>query len=232
MPHQAASDPLEIGAVMSLKQQMISYCPRPIIQLARGIRYIRRLGESKLLLPRLLKSKRPLKVELGSGAKKGANGWTTLDVVVGCDFYCNLAKGLPFPDNCVTEIYSSHLFEHLTFREAQKLLGECVRVLTPGGRFSICVPNAKLYLQAYIDNDIFDEKKFFGYDPAYNHTTKIDYVNYVAYMDGGHKYMFDEENLLYILRKAGLNCVRLRSFDEELDLKVRDFESIYAEGFK
>jgi len=31
--------------------------------------------------------------------------------------------------------------------------------------------------------------------PAWNDTTKIDYVNYTAYMDNDHRYMFDEENL-------------------------------------
>jgi hypothetical protein len=47
-------------------------------------------------------------------------------------------------------------------------------------------------------------------------------------MDGEHKYMFDEENLVFILRSKGLKNVRLRQFDSSIDLQVRDFESIYA----
>jgi len=50
----------------------------------------------------------------------------------------------------------------------------------------------------------------------------------MAYMDGHHRYMFDEENILIILRKAGFRNVRLRAFDAAIDIKQRDFQSIYA----
>lgn len=77
-----------------------------------------------------------------------------------------------------------------------------------------------------------DPTQYFGYEPAYNHTTRIDYVNYTAYMDGEHKYLFDEENLLYILDLAGFKNAHLRQFDPSIYLKERDFESIYAEAEK
>ena len=70
------------------------------------------------------------------------------------------------------------------------------------------------------------------YEPAFNHTTKIDYVNYIAYMNEDHKYMFDEENLTYLLEKRGFKDVRIRDFDPALDLKERECVSIYAEGHK
>ena len=54
----------------------------------------------------------------------------------------------------------------------------------------------------------------------------------MAYMDGVHKYMFDEENLLHILKTKGFNDVKLRVFDSQIDLKSRDYESIYAQGIK
>lgn len=80
--------------------------------------------------------------------------------------------------------------------------------------------------------DSLDENEFFGYKPAYNNTTRIDYVNYTTYMDGHHKYMFDEENLLYILKLKGFKNAHLRIFNPSLHLKERDFESIYAEAEK
>lgn len=69
-------------------------------------------------------------------------------------------------------------------------------------------------------------------DLAFNKTTIIDYVNYIAYMDGHHKYMFDIENLLRILELTKFPNVRQRRFDPILDMKEREFESIYAEAVK
>ena len=51
--------------------------------------------------------------------------------------------------------------------------------------------------------------------------------------DGGFgKYMFDEENLIHILTSKGFRNVNQREFDPDIDLKERDYESIYAEATK
>jgi len=171
-------------------------------------------------------------VEVGAGDRKGQDGWITIDITNNCDIFWDLRKGLPFPNETVSKIYSSHFFEHLTFAETQNFLIECKRALAPGGRFLICVPNARIYLEAYVKGDRLDPNVFFGHKPAYNHTTRIDYVNYTAYMNAEHKYMFDEENLLFILESKGFRNVRLRQFDPAIDLKDREFESIYAEAEK
>jgi predicted SAM-dependent methyltransferase len=217
---------------MSLKRLLVSYCPSPVIAGAKRLHNRGRAISSRSYARRLLRGSQPISLELGSGSKRGSNGWTTIDMAPGCDLYCNLARGIPFPDGTVQNIYSSHFFEHLTYQQTQILLGECLRVMVPGGRFSICVPNARIYLEAYFRNLVLEEDRFLKYAPAYNRTTKMDYVNYVAYMDEDHKYMFDEENLVYLLERRGFKNVRMRNFDPELDLKERDCISIYAEGFK
>ncbi|MFM7905504.1 MAG: class I SAM-dependent methyltransferase [Microcystis sp.] len=182
---------------------------------------------SKRRISSFLNKQQEIYLEIGSGDKKGSNGWITIDMTRNCDIYWDLRKGIPFPNESVSKIYSSHFVEHLTFKEGQTFLDECLRVLVPGGVFSICVPNARIYIEAYLNTNL-ETDKFFDHKPAYNNTTKIDYINYTAYMDGHHKYMFDEENLVYILKGKGLKNVRIREFDPHLDLKERDFESIYA----
>lgn len=171
-------------------------------------------------------------LEIGAGDKKGSNGWITLDMYAGCDLQWDLRNGIPFPDNSVSQIYSSHLFEHLTFKESAVLMKECLRVLKPGGQFLICVPNSRLYIEAYNNNDQTFWNSQDRFMPAYNNTTKMDLINYIAYMDGHHKYMFDEENLLAVLKKHGFKDVKLRDFEPALDMKERDHESIYAIGTK
>ena len=187
---------------------------------------------SKLRIRQLLRGKGELFLDLGAGNKKGENGWVTMDLTAQCDIYWDLRNELPFPNKSISKIYSSHFFEHLSFKEAHSFLEDCFRVMVSGGTISICVPDARKYIDAYVKNVDLDRKQFLDYEPAYNATTRIDYVNYIAYMDGEHKYMFDADNLLSILSSHRFRDVRLRRFDPDLDLRERDCMSIYAEARK
>jgi predicted SAM-dependent methyltransferase len=191
----------------------------------------RRLSRSRKQLRSLRESGREISLDLGGGDRKGTGGWLTVDITHNCDLYWDLRLGIPFADNSVSRIYSSHMFEHLTYSEAQGLLDECMRALKPGGSFSIVVPNAGMYIEGYMGQRELPAE-YFGWEPAFNRTTRIDALNYVAYMAGEHKYMFDQENLLHILTAKGFVNVSARAFDPETDMQERDFESIYAIGYK
>lgn len=170
-------------------------------------------------------------LEIGSGRKFGASGWVTMDIELECDLFWDLRDGIPFPDGTVSRIYSSHLFEHLTFREGQDLMIESLRVLKPGGEMSICVPNARLYLDAYASQQRLTDP-FLGWKPAVQGDSFIDMVNYIAYMDGHHKCLFDEESLVKRMKAVGVADAALREFDPLIDSPSRDFESIYGIGHK
>jgi len=215
------------------KKKRRSFPVSVLIALLKSIRHWVRREISKQQVKILLKKKKNISLEIGSGRKKGSNGWVTLDLSTGCDIYWDLNEGLPFPDNSVRKLYSSHLFEHFTFQEAEMLFDECLRVLVRGGDLSICVPNAKLFIDAYYKTEEqMDQSELLAYKPAFNNISKLDYINYIAYMDGAHNYMFDEESLLKRLELKGFRNVHLRKFDPLLDLNEREFESIYAQGQK
>jgi len=185
---------------------------------------------SKKKFESLTKQGKSICLDLG-GADPGKGDWTTVDMTQQCDIYWDLRLPIPLPDNSVSKIYSSHLFEHLTYSQGQGLLAESIRLLKPGGTFSICVPNARIYVEHYLGIKAVPED-YFGWTPAYNNTTPIDAINYVAYMDGEHKYMFDQQNLLHILSGAGFLDVKQRDFESETDRSERDYESLYAIGTK
>jgi predicted SAM-dependent methyltransferase len=204
---------------------MIKKIPKKIFKLINA----ELLNHRKKQINKQIKTSPFVKIEIGSGEKIGENGWLTLDFI-GTDINWDLRNGMPFENDTIDEIYSSHLFEHLTFNEASVLFDECKRVLRPGGIFSICVPNSKRYIDAYFNKnqEFWKNEQLDFLTNAYNKTTLIDYVNYIAYMDGHHKYMFDEENLLFILISHGFKNVKIRDFDIKIDMLDRDFESIYA----
>jgi predicted SAM-dependent methyltransferase len=203
-----------------------------IIQLAKKKFEILLNYYKKKSVKTIINSRQPIYLELGSGPRKGENGWITADICKGADIIMDMLKPFPFPDNSVTKIYSSHVFEHFYTHELEFVLGECIRILKQRGTISVCVPDAKIFVEGYLNSLSFDAGKYCRYTPNYIYYSKIDYLNYIAYMGGHHRHMFDMENLLAILARNGFRNARSREFDPDIDLLDRDNHSIYVEAEK
>ena len=137
--------------------------------------------------------KRNIKLDLGTG-EKGKNGFTTV-ALEKADLCWDLRRGIPLEDDSVDYIYSSHLLEHIPFRELILFLDECKKVLKDNGVFSVCVPNFRFYVDAYSRGEIFENPDYYKEEAITDTSSKIDQLNYVAYMDQEHKYLFDEERI-------------------------------------
>ena len=178
----------------------------------------------------VLASAAPVRLDLGGGDWH-RDGWLTLDIDAGSDLFWDLRRGIPFPDNSVDVVYSSHFFEHLSYKDGQAVLAATYRVLKPGGLVSVCVPDARMYIDAYLGQRQLDPDREY-WEPAFVSSEGIDLLNYVAYMADEHKCMFDQQGLVDRLSRAGFRDARARGFNSELDLEERAFESIYAEAWK
>jgi predicted SAM-dependent methyltransferase len=186
---------------------------------------------NRLQIARLLAGSDPIRLDLGAASKR--DGWTTIDSNGYCDLSLDLTEPLPFPSNSVALIYASHFLEHLSYPSPlTELLAECHRVLKPGGTLSVAVPDAGLFMKAYSQRDLARKSELCPYDVKLGFLSHIDYLNYVAYMGGQHRHMFDADSLPLILREAGFTDAILREFDETLDMPSRRFESLYAHGTK
>lgn len=91
-------------------------------------------------------------LHLGSGDQKiddflniDANLFTKCDVVAGI-------KKIKLAEECTRIIYASHVFEHISRYTTSKVLGEWYRLLKPGGRLYILVPNMETLFQIYLEN--------------------------------------------------------------------------------
>ncbi len=195
------------------------------------VRRTSRRGQTKRTIKALLESDHPIKLDIGGGNRRGEQGWLTLDTAEGCDLFWDLIDGVPFPDNSVAQIYSSHLLEHLAVSEALAVLRECHRVLIPGGGISATVPNARLYVDIYLGHQS-GNAEIFDWEPGLNPSTAIDALNYVAYMAGEHRQLFDIDQLVWILSAAGFADASPRAFDPTMDQPERDSYSIYAQARK
>lgn len=93
-----------------------------------------------------------LRIELGAGARK-MPGWTGIDISPKADLVCDIGTEVwPFADGSVREIYASHVLEHFSYLTTMRhVLDECLRVLCPGGRLRVAVPDASIYIRAYLE---------------------------------------------------------------------------------
>lgn len=125
-----------------------------------------------------------VRLNIGAGDAK-IPGFTPIDRKTGQEAY-----PLDYADNSVKEIRASHVLEHFSFRDAQTALRDWVRVLEPGGRLRIAVP---------------DIEKVLGCDDAER----------VFYLMGGqtdendfHKSAYDTNRLRATLEFVGLSSVQ------------------------
>ncbi|MEL6349089.1 MAG: methyltransferase domain-containing protein [Myxococcota bacterium] len=145
----------------------------------------------------------PVRLHLGAGPEK-RKGWLNVDVNPG--YHPEIvaeADQLPMvPDGVVDEIESHHLFEHLHYSQAIAALKEWRRVLRPGGKVSLELPNLdacfRIMGQA-TDSHGFDIGiiGIFGWPPA------IDQEGVPQI----HKWGWTPESLSHALRDAGFTDV-------------------------
>jgi predicted SAM-dependent methyltransferase len=174
------------------------------------------------------------RIQFGSGSK-ARPGWINIDLFApDADFALDLREKLPFPDNVASLIHSQHVLEHFGYpSEVHRLLAESLRILRPGGVFSVGVPDCGEALLAYARND--DE--FFTYWRlrsylATEKPTRMHHVNYLFRQDGRHQYGWDEETLGQVLTNAGFVNARRREFDPEMDSENRRQRTLYMEAEK
>ena len=78
-------------------------------------------------------------------------GWINIDELGGRGV--DVAKHvppLPFGDESVDEVYAGHFLEHLHQGEACAFLLEAKRVLRPGGRLGLMVPDMREVMRRYV----------------------------------------------------------------------------------
>ncbi|HUJ11582.1 MAG TPA: methyltransferase domain-containing protein [Verrucomicrobiae bacterium] len=135
----------------------------------------------------------------------------------------DVSYGLPFVDESVDYLYSSHLLEHLSAAKAQHLLGDAFRVLKPGGQVRICVPDLEYAIDLYQKGE-----KHNALDILYpSHAGR----------QSLHQFMYDFELLRAALTKAGFHSIERCGYRQgrtpDIDkLDNRPEQTLYVEAVK
>ena len=149
-----------------------------------------------------------MKRKLHIGGTQKSDGWEVLNAVPApyADYVGNAINLSRFADNTFAEIYASHVVEHFDYKnELELTLKEWWRVLIPGGKLYVSVPDldtlAALFLQKdrlNIDECFFVMRMIFG-----GHVDEYDY----------HVVGLNEDFLTSYLKIAGyINILRVKEF--------------------
>lgn len=114
------------------------------------------------------------------GGKVRLDGWEVLNALPGpnVDHVCNANNLSQFEDNTFSEIYASHIVEHLDYMgELTNTLTEWNRVLIPGGRIYISVPDLDILAELFLSgNKLTVAERFFVMRMMFGgHVNKYDY---------------------------------------------------------
>jgi len=214
---------------------------RPVTQYYRVQHLLSRLFRNRafLLDREALDSKEYL--DLGCGANTHPHfinvdyNWSP-----GIDVCWDITKQLPLQSEAVIGIFSEHCLEHLPLAAGDSVLGECWRLLKPGGTIRISVPDGELYLNRYVrikQGDVDASLPHLQKDEYEGLYTPIMSVNRI-FRAHGHQFIYDFETCAQLLKKNGFVDVRRESFrcgrdaNLLLDREARALESLYVEASK
>lgn len=101
-----------------------------------------------------------LYLNLGSGQRPFLPPWLNVDCQAKWqpDILADI-RNVPLPDQCARLIMLHHVLEHFDAADAKQVLTECKRLLEPGGRLVVIVPDivalAREFLRGRIDTDTY-----------------------------------------------------------------------------
>jgi len=94
-----------------------------------------------------------MKIEFGCGATPTKKDFSTCDIrdLPGIDYVCPAWEiSEHVASDSVSEIFSRHFLEHLTFVQAEKLVDVWYKILKPSGVCELLVPNMDFHINQWI----------------------------------------------------------------------------------
>jgi SAM-dependent methyltransferase len=202
--------------------------------------------ELNSLLGRLLCNRKP-PIKAGKNYLNLGSGPNEIENWINADFFPNLFPhlyriiyffnppywmlDLRYPINCNSDvfdgIYCGHTLEHLTLRDACKLLSEVYRILKPGCWLRINVPDLKEYVKFYIGEKV-DEL-------FHNYLTGAEAIHDLT-QEWGHLSVWDETLLTKKLQTIGFVNIKRVDFGKEgtdrnliIEQEIRRWETLVIE---
>jgi predicted SAM-dependent methyltransferase len=201
-----------IGLYEPASRAWIAAEPR-LKRLSRGV-----TRRNERLVAQYLDRYQVRKLHIGCGDNE-LRGWLNTELCPrGSQIFLDATRRFPFPDNTFNYVYSEHMIEHISLRDAESMLAECFRVLAPGGVVRMVTPDLDFLtallrpepdarLRAYIDYSVGAHRIY-----APNADGISVFNNFVRAW--GHQYIHSADSLGTLLERAGFTQIERASLNE------------------
>ena len=145
-------------------------------------------------------------MKLHIGGKEKKDGWKILNAQNAeyVDFHGNIKDLSQFKDKSISEVYASHVVEHIDQKNIINTLKEIFRILTDDGKFYISVPDMEILCKIFLDPKAPKKVKF--------HSLRMMFGGQVDNFDF-HYFGFNYDFLKDYLAEAGFKkAERVKSF--------------------
>ena len=146
-----------------------------------------------------------IRLNLGSGNSSNG-GYSNVDIhpFPNVQVVHDIEQPLPFADNSVEHIFTSHSLEHCSMDAVPKMLKDWFRVLGPKGTIKIIVPELEACLKNFLNAS---EEERWGYR--------------IEYIFGGQDNQVGQQ-----LHKSGFTVARLRKLVENAGFRIESLTII------
>jgi len=145
--------------------------------------------------------------------------------------YGDIRKGLPVPDRSCAAVYCSHILEHLSRGDCTLALANTFRILKPGGRFRLVMPDLRTYAAEYMANTSPDASHQFlramimGQETRTLNPWKILTKQWLGHSE--HRWMWDYKSMESELKNAGFERIRPAVFGDSGEERFAAVEEQY-----
>ena len=160
---------------------------------------------------RALAEKKHLRLHLGCGNALFPD-WINMDcypprMIPGTEvLMLDMRRKWPLADGSAAVLFSEHFLEHLPFETVRDhIVTEIRRVLEPGGRVRIGVPNGEYFVEQYVASKRGAAETL--YEQARGGKSPMMMLNEIAH-GFGHHFVYDFETMQRMLHEAGFTQIR------------------------
>jgi predicted SAM-dependent methyltransferase len=177
------------------------------------------------------------KLHIGCGANH-LEGWLNTELCPhGREIFLDATEPFPLPSSTFAFVYSEHMIEHIPHAQARAMVGECLRVLRPGGVLRLVTPNLA-FLTSLLESDLTPfQNAYLDYSVrqyAIQHGSGSGVHVFNHFMRAwGHQFIYDQASLNRLVAEAGFVDVTPGSLSDSRHARLQGIAKVdrMPEGF-